>query len=174
MKLGASRIVSLDDVGSPDAARCKAVYAIQRDAELRKHPWSFAVKRAQLPAVADEPLFGPTKAYELPSDYIRLIPPYDRRGWQIEGRKVLTDDPAPLEIRYIARILDTSLFDALFIESLASRLAVVLCEPITQSNSKVEAKKQEYKDAIADARRANAFEKDSDDPPEDDWLLARY
>lgn len=174
IKLGADRIVSLDDAGSPNAAWCKAVYALQRDAELRKHPWSFAVRRAELATVVAGPLFGPVNAFELPADYVRLLPHNAARDWQIEGRQITTDDGAPLEIRYVARITDTSLFDALFVEALACRIAVVLCEPITQSNSKVEAKKSEYRDAIWDARRANAFERVSDELPEDDWILARF
>lgn len=174
IKLGAKRIVSLDDLQVPNAAACKAVYTMQRDSELRRHPWSFAIKRAQLPALSTSPLFGPDNAFELPSDYLRLVVPKEAQDWQIEGRTVTTDEGAPLEIRYIARITDTSLHDSLFNEVLACAMAVVLCEPITQSNSKVAAKKEEYKDAIYEAKKANAFERVSEEMPEDPWLTARY
>jgi hypothetical protein len=44
-----------------------------RKAELRKRHWSFAIKRAALPALADAPTWGFGYAYQLPTDYLRLM-----------------------------------------------------------------------------------------------------
>lgn len=65
-------------------------------------------------------------------------------------------------------------FDALFVEALACRLAVELAEEITQSNTKKADAAQQYRAALAEARRANAIERAYQIPATDDWLLARY
>jgi hypothetical protein len=176
-KLGAERITSLTQ-DSENARECNVAYAAVRDAELRAHPWNFAIKRTQLAYDSTAPAFGFSYAYTLPSDCLRLLPPdvaynYNSHDWQIEGRKILTDDGAPLNIRYIARIEDTTLFDALFVESLACAIAQELCEKITQSNSKGQMIRNDYVMAIRSARKQNAFENISAEPPTDAWITCR-
>jgi hypothetical protein len=177
-KLGASRITSLTE-DSPNARSCNNAYETVRDAELAAHPWSFARRRTSLAADSDTPEFGYEYQYTLPADYLRLLPSNDSHvDWQIESKSdgslvILTDYGAPLEIIYIARVEDPNLFHATFIESLACRLALEMCEEITQSNQKAEKMERQYTLAIREARRANAFERISDELPEDDWLAAR-
>jgi hypothetical protein len=172
-KLGAARITSLTE-DSRNARSCNNAYEAVRDAELRAHTWTFAIKRAQLAADSDAPLFDFDNQYSFPSDCLRILPPNDTfLDWQMEGRKILTDDAAPLEVRYVARITDPNLFDAEFVEAVAAKLAEEICEEITQSNTKKEVAKRDYKDAISRARKTNAFESLSAEPPEDSWIAAR-
>lgn len=176
-KLGAKRITSLTD-DSVNARACNAAYEIVRDAELRAHPWNFAIDREALAADSTEPDWGRANSFQLPSDCLRVLPPYPEDNlndmdWQIEGRKIYTDDSDPLYIRYIARIEDTSLFDALFIEALANKLALELCEELTQSNTKKESLNQDYDKIIAKAKRTNAIENVAAEPPADTWITVR-
>jgi hypothetical protein len=172
-KLGAARITSITE-DSRNARSCNNAYAAVRDAELRAHTWTFAIKRAQLAADATAPLFDYTNQFSFPSDCLRVLSPADANlDWTIEGRKILTDGAAPLDVRYVYRVTDPNLFDAVFIEALAARLADELCEEITQSNSKQASARQSYEDAIARARKTNAFESLSAEPPEDSWIAAR-
>lgn len=176
-KLGAKRITSLSE-DSVNARACNAAYSIVRDAELRKHPWNFAIQRANIAADSTEPDWGRANSFTLPADFIRLLAPYPEDNlndmdWQIEGNKIYTDDTAPLYVRYIARIEDTSLFDSLYIESLACKIALELCEELTQSNQKKEGLREDYKQVIADAKKANAIERVSQMPPEDTWISER-
>lgn len=176
-KLGAERIVSLTQ-DSENARACNLAYSTVRDAELRSHPWNFAVKRAQLAADASAPLFGYQNAFTLPSDCLRLLPPdvwanYNTHDWQIEGRKILTNDSAPLEIRYIYRVTDTTQYDSLFVESLACAMAQELCEQLTQSNSKAQIIRSDYMAAIRQARKQNAFENISAETTTDSWITCR-
>lgn len=176
-KLGAKRIVDFDE-DSVNARECAACFEELRDAELRAHPWAFAAKRAQLAASTDAPAFGPANAFPLPEDFLRLLPVdpeylTNEDDWRIEGRQILTNDSAPLNIRYVYRVEDANEMDALFRESLASRIAYELCEKLTQSNQKKEAAAQDYKRAISEAKRANAIEKIAEEPPEDTWLSVR-
>jgi hypothetical protein len=180
-RVGATRITSLTE-NSVNARAVNAVYAPLRDAELRAHRWSFAIKRAQLAADATAPAFGPAYAYPLPSDFLKLLPPDPNQhlndmDWRIEHHEgascVMTDYAAPLNIRYIHRVTDPNKMDPLFREALAMRMARELCEPLTQSNTKIQLIDVDYRTAIAEARKANAFERPSDEPPEDSWLTVR-
>lgn len=176
-KLGAKRIVSLTE-NSPNARSCNAAYSNSRDAELQAHPWNFAVKRVELAADAVPPIFGKANSYTLPGDFLRLLAPdpgYNcvPRDWQIEGTKILTRDQAPLHLRYVALVTDTTLMVPTFREALACRLASEMCEEITQSNSKKASVNADYKDALREARRINALANPPVTPNEDSWITAR-
>lgn len=175
--LGAARITSLAE-DSSNARNCNLCYEDIRDEELRAHVWNFAKKRATLAADATEPDFDYLYAFPLPTDCLRLLPPA-RRGldWRIENHQgrpaILTNDGNSLEINYIARITDPTVFDPLFVKALAMSMASHMCEDITQSNSKKAEAKMERRDALRDARRTNAMENISEEPAEDPWLTAR-
>lgn len=176
-KLGAARITSLTE-DSPNARAMNACYEAMRDRELRAHRWAFAITRVQLAADSTSPDFGAEYSYTLPSDFLRLLEPddaanYNTLDWRIEGRKILTDFTAPLEVRYVKKMVDPTFFDALFVDVLACRLAIQTCEAITQSNSKKADIKVEYRDTVSEARRANAIEAVSAEPPVDTWDTAR-
>lgn len=171
-KVGASRIVSLGE-DSKNARECAAAYPEVRDAELRAHPWSFAVKRAALPATNEEFEDGST-AFTVPSDFLRLLPGRLDRDLQIEGRRILSRvKEAPLRIRYVARITDATLFDPLFVEALAASVAMEINERMTQSNTKMGILIRQHDRALDKARRANALERPPAKPQTDPWIEAR-
>lgn len=180
-KLGAGRVTSLQDQ-STNARACNSCYEILRDAELRIHPWNFAIQRFLLPASPISPdlgsAFGPQNAFPLPTGALRLLPPDVPRGlstrdWKVESNQVITNDQAPLPVRCVMRITDTTVFDPLFIEVLACKMASEMCEQLTQSNTKKQAAEAGYKAAILEAKRANAFENVPMIAPEDTWITAR-
>lgn len=180
-KLGAKRITSLTQ-DHTNAIEMNTCFDLVRDAELRRYPWSFAIRRASIAADADGPVWGDHLRYTLPNDYLALI--RDDEGgqavdWKIEagaegtGTFILSADASPLEIRYVARVEDPNAYDTLFIESLACKLAMQCCKKITGSNAAAADAKDEYKDAIAEAKRIAAIEKEAQAAPEDDWINAR-
>jgi len=91
----------------------------------------------------------------------------------VEDNMVLTNLSSPLSIRYGASIADPQKWDALFREVLACRLAVELCEDLTQSSTKREFAWEEYKNAIVVARRASAVERLPASIPDDAWIFSR-
>lgn len=176
-KLGATRITAIDE-DSRNARACNATYEGTKQAELRAHVWNFAIKRAELAADSEAPAWGRANAFTLPSDFLRLLPPYpednlNSTDWQIEGKKILTDDDAPIYIRYIYNVTDPNEMDALFLDMLSIKLAYDICEEITQSNTKKASLLEDYKDALSEARRINAIENISAKPPEDEWITVR-
>lgn len=177
-KLGEPSIVSMTENSGP-ARTMNACYEAMRDRELRANLWKFAKRRATLAAHATVPDFTFGYAFPVPNDFLRLIKPA-RIGldWHLEYHEgvlaILTNDGTTLEIRYIAKITDPTLFDPLFIEMLACKMAWQCAEAITQSNSKKMAALDEYREVRREARQANAFEVNIQPQPVDEWLTARW
>lgn len=175
-KLGAQLITSMDE-DTREARTVKACYSILRDRELRAHSWNFSIKRVALAPSATVPAFGFAKAFPLPADCLRILPPALHVDWTVENingvSHILTNEGTVIYLRYVARITDEAAFDELFVDMLACKIAWHCCETITQSNQKKADVMQEYKDARAEARRINAFEQASPQEPEPPWLVAR-
>lgn len=180
-KLGAARITDLAD-DSPEARSVSAAFSSVRDAELRAHPWGFALHRRELAALTDAPAYGYARQFQLPADYLALYEVADMYAWsrhdppvpwQVEGRRILTSLAAPLRIRYIRRVEITIEYDALFVDALAARLAYELCEEITQSSTKRQLADADYARAIREARRVNAIERPPTPLPEGSWIIER-
>lgn len=175
--LGARRIVDLSD-DNKNARACNTAYEPRRDAMLRAHPWRFATTRAQLAADATAPAFGRARAFTLPTDCLRVLPPYPEeawadRDWIEEGGKIYTNDSAPLNVRYVQRVTDPNQMDPLFREALAADLAYHLCEEITQSNTKKAEARDARNDALSEARRTSAITGVAILAPDDTWITAR-
>lgn len=176
-KVGAARISSFDE-GSREASAVKAAYDMVRDAELQRNLWTFSIKRAELAADSAAPAFGRTYQYSLPADYVRKAPldpsmapmPDDLL---FEGRKVLTNDAGPLLIRYVSNDFSDETVDPLFAEALAAKLAVEVCEELTQSGAKREALSSDYLFAITQAKSINSIQAGPRAPEIDEWVYVR-
>lgn len=185
-KLGSARIVDLLD-DSRQARALNAAYEPVRDLVLRTYRWGFALKRALLSASATTPAFGFAYQYVLPSDYLLV----DQVGEQmptvvsdsyvgteivdyaIENGRLLTDKAAPLALRYIARIVDPTVWDAHFAEVLACKLAWELCEELTQSDAKRQLAQGEFRNAVAAAIKVNAILRVPTQFADGHWVMSR-
>lgn len=184
--VGASRLTSPLD-NSKEARACNEQFPLVRDAELRAHVWSFAMKRATLASNAVAPTFGYNYAYTLPVDCVRVwwigdtylgFSMTDYRvspdqPYQIEGRAILSNDIGPLHVRYVATTENPTAFDACFAEAVACRLAMAIVTVLTESTVKKADLREEYKLAIIAAITANAVEKPPVPTPDDTWIMAR-
>jgi hypothetical protein len=179
-KLGAERILLLTDP-SKEARVMNSMFDTVFDAELRRHRWKFAIKRATLPALVATPEWGYAYAYQLPSEFLALVQVNDIyvRGlkqktlWTIESGQILTDLPAPLKVRYIRRVDNFGVLDPLFVEVMACKLAFEACETLTQSGSKKQSAGEEYSFAVSEAVRQDAIENPPDELPWGAWLDSR-
>jgi len=193
-KLGAKRIAALAEA-SVSARAVNLAYPIIRKSELRKYDWNFAITRVQLAADTPAPTWGRSNSYTLPADFLKLTNSYPetfysadnntlsfgsstsatgQSDWVIEaGNKIVTNQTAPLNVRYIADITDTTTWDSIFCEVVSTALAIEVCEEITQSNSKKAALMQEYLQLIGDAKHASSIEIAPADPAPDTYLTCR-
>lgn len=185
-KLGSGRITSLsDDVKA--ARSINSCFEDIRDDELRVNRWQFAMKRVSLAALASAPEFGFNYQYALPADFLRLDMINDEypsavmdnyigaetQEYMVEGNLILTDIQAPLKLRYIARITDPNQWDVNFREMVASRIAMEICEDLTQSDTKKNSAAKDYDRARKVAIRIGAIEKPPATPPDNTWIISR-
>lgn len=193
-RCGSATIQSLAD-NSREARACSVAYDSNRRDELRRHYWKFAMKRVVLAPDSAAPASDFAYQFSLPTDCLRIYFPNDAYlDWSVEGRKILTNtaqspfsaSPVPgtptvttttpaitLNLRYVADITDVTQWDASFYSVMSLALAMDICEVLTNSTSKRQSIKDEYKDAMAEARVADAFESLPQDAPDDGWWLAR-
>lgn len=186
IKLGADTILNLEE-GTDRANKLKLRYPMIRDAELRRRRWRFSLERIQLAADAIGPSYGFARQFTLPARCLRVVQigqshvgldlsdyrATSSSAYSVEGRKVLTNFGAPLPVRFIAQITDTGLFDACFVEALASRIAYEMCERSTQSDSKRQLALADYRIAIREAVTSNALEMPPESVADDTWVAAR-
>jgi hypothetical protein len=173
--LGAARILDITD-DTRNGRACNACYDSLRQSEIRKHRWRFAITRTVLaPLVETDPHEEFSYIFQLPADCLKVLKPENNPDcdWQIEGRKLFTNDGATLPLRYLADITDPNIMDSNFREMLSAKMGEEMCEEITQSNSKIARCKDTYKDARSEAKMSNAFETIPATPEDDSWVLAR-
>lgn len=168
--LGGEPVTSLAD--NTKAARlCARNFEPVRDAVLRAYPWNAAIRRASLAALSEAPAWGYSRQFQLPDGpapepCLRLLAidgeeEFDTR-YKIEGRRVLTDEPAPLDILYIARIADPSQLDPMLHDVIATRLAADLSYSLTASAALGQSLMEIYQAKLAEARATDAQEGSAD------------
>lgn len=158
--IGDDPITSLTE-GSKRANLCNSFYPLSLDAVLRLHPWNFAVKRVSLAPKTQAPAYGYSAAFAMPSDLVRLLEVTDITDYKVEGRDIVADE-SQLDIRYIARIADVTLYDALFVETLQAYMAWKMAYPLTKSNTTAQAMFTTFKALLPWARNIDAQEEPQD------------
>ena len=103
---------------------------------------------------------GSRNVYVLPANYLRHAPQNPKASvyaplggptgnlytdWVLENGYLTSDFPGPILLRFGANIENAVQFDPMFSLGLASRIALQICEPLTQSEAKLQTISQEYK-----------------------------
>lgn len=174
--LGSATIEALSD-NNTRAQFCNAQYANVRDEVLRMHPWNCAVHRASVAASGSDPSFQYSYQYRLPTDpyCLRLLSIYQTDtiyAWRVEGRFILTDRPAPLQIKYIGRVTNPLHFDPLLSNAIAIRMAALGAIPLMQDFKAAAMFEEMFRRALADARFMNAGENSPRKPNQKGWRAA--
>jgi len=157
--LGERAINSLDDQTKVGRIM-NEVYPDKREELLRNHSWNFATARASLAASLTPPVWGFDYSYPLPSDCLRILNVNDVEdiGWRIEGREVVTNIAAPLEIEYTRDITDPTEMDVLFRQVLSTLIARDTAETITGSVEKAEEMERLYRQRLSPAKAVDGQE----------------
>lgn len=129
-----------------------------------------------------------SNVFFVPVGYLRLAPQNPKQGSQsylgqpselpyndyvFEGPYFTSAETAPISLRFVADITDVSQFDDMFCEGLAARLAMELCQPLTQSSEKFQEVLGSYGRTMGEARLVNAIESQSTYPPMDEYIACR-
>ena len=179
-RLGQDRVISIND--DVEAARVmRSLWDFTRDAVLASYPWKFANKRTSLPALAAAPDYGWARQFTVPEECMRLVQVGDDyvfytgllETFQLEGGVIMTDEAAPLRLRYVERVTNVGLWPVLFGRVVALQLAIDACEKLTTSSAKQGALNEAYALAVAQARKQSAIERPPQRVDHSDWLNAR-
>ncbi len=93
--------------------------------------------------------------------------------WVLENGFLLTSDSGPIPYRFGADVTDVTRLDPMFCEGLAARVALEVCEPVTQSTAKLGAIAKIYDEWMSAARMVNAIEQGAEQAPDDDFVTVR-
>lgn len=111
--------------------------------------------------------------YRIPANFIRIAPQDPKfpagirqnvtagmqyNDWEFEAHYLFTADAAPIVMRFVADQADVTTMDDLFCEVWAARMAMELCEPLTQSAGKMQEVSAEYVRYMTDALTIDAIE----------------
>jgi len=163
------------DQAHPHADVLRANFKQVVEAEIRKYDWNCVAARKQLPAMAEAPAFEWAYQYQMPSDClkVRQIVGLEKEQWKVEGRRILTNQPPSLKIRYSRRVNDVAEYDPLFVQVGGAALAIVACEPITGSGTLKESVRADYRAAMEAAYLADSLEGAPDEIEFSGWLGER-
>lgn len=172
-KIGETRVSNIANDSSKKALTINEMWDQVRDALMKSYPWNFAVKRTSLALDGTSPKWEYNNRYLFPVDFLSLLEIRRDPEFEIIGNYIETNEGAPLKIKYIARIEDVGLWDAMFNEAMAAQLAVETVEAITQSNTKKQILIAERDQVISRAYAADAIQEAPQNRAADEWLLSR-
>ncbi len=161
---------------------CARWYDQTRRAVLRKHPWNFAITRSNLAANATAPVFGYANAYDLPSDFIRLVTIGDdyvedlKQKYQLEDNQLLyggDTSTTALPVRYVYDHTAVSQFDSLFVDCLAFELAIKMSRKITGDGEAAKEIKELLKSISPEAYAIDGQERPPQRIQRSKWIARR-
>lgn len=161
-KLGESPIPSIDANGCPAARMCYMHYHPVRREVLCACRWSFAQKSVTISSAAEDESGLHSLPHTLPPDCLRVLA-VNSPNWTLRGRSVFCPQSV-IRLLYIADLEDTEMFEPLFVEALATRLACKLSIPLLSSTTARKALTDEYHHLVLpQAAYVNAVQDRSND-----------
>lgn len=134
------------------------------------------------------PTGGGLNVFRLPTGFMREAPQNPKQGSytpsgapsapaytdiDYEGKYFKTALAGPINFRFAADIEDPNEMDPLFINGFSNRLAFTVCEPLTQSSSKLAGIGGSYNKFMSEARTVNGIETGPVEAPEDSYISLR-
>ncbi len=185
--IGNSRSINSLNEASKEAGECSLHFDACRDAVLSDFDWNFASRRVAL-ADTNSPPPDWQYAYRYPTDCLRItaimVPGVrnpasaDRVHYQVgadssgTGKLIYTDQPQAW-LKYVMRITDVNMFDAIFQEALAWRLAAAINMALTGSADLGNNALNMYYRVILSAGSHSMNESQEPVQPESEFTIAR-
>lgn len=185
--IGNSRSINSLTEASKEAGQCSLHFDSCRDAALADFDWNFATKRLAL-ADTNNPPPDWAYSYQYPTDCLRIteimVPGIRnptaamRINYEVgsdtdgTGKLIYTDQPQAW-LKYVARVTDVNMFDAIFIEALSWRLAAAINMPLTGSADLGNNALTMYRSVILSAGSHSQNESQEPQPPVDEFTAAR-
>ncbi|MDP2876861.1 MAG: hypothetical protein Q8O00_11800 [Holophaga sp.] len=168
--MGEPAINSLDQ-NTERAVTIKAVFDSQLDWLLEQHPWNFAKARVALAPLAEAPLYGFSRAFQLPADFLALIDPETQLAqYRIENNQLLCDADQ-LSINYTRRVSNPEDMPPSFRETLAALIGSKVAKSITGSDDARVKLEGFFKDRLRTAKGLNANSSGQEEPERPDLFI---
>jgi len=178
-------IQNVDTDQSVEAGYVRTFYEPARQEILRQHTWGFAKGFRELVQTANKPNSNfYSFQFKFPNDVLRIVEiersvsnsgpekferAYDHRSGD---PVILTTVESPVAI-VTEDIRSEKLFDPMFADALAYRIAVDIAPLVTSDTSKQELMVQFMQRAIEQAKAVSSEEGEQRDRPEADWIRSR-
>ncbi|KKL69233.1 hypothetical protein LCGC14_2117020 [marine sediment metagenome] len=180
-RVGAARVVSLTD-DSAEAVIANDLFSEVLDDLLRQHAWNFAIRRAKLAQLVDEPTFEFDHAYTMPANWIRTVSVHPNsegagtmfyREEQLDDKRVILTSTDEVYMRYVARVTDPNLWSADFRNAVSMTLARDFAIPLGNSNTLHANFDKLSRGALARARSTDAMGSSPERLPRGSWVTRR-
>jgi hypothetical protein len=173
--LGVPKRVLTADEPSEAATACRERYPNLRDTLIRGYRWNFSTRRVEIAEDATPPVFGYAHRYKTPAGCLKVWMVKDQRDnpWSLEAGYIVTDLPAPIYALISVKVQNPQEFDPVFVEVLSMDLAIALAPKIGGKRANKLDLAQARREAIEEAKFADAGEGEEEEPDEGDWLAAR-
>lgn len=187
-KVGGKRIVLPTENTAANNA-VNAVFDFVRRAELESNTWRFASKRAELSAETTAPAFGFGLSYILPADCLRVteiggagsiwypdplgIEAEQVMPYEIEGRRILTNITAPLQIKYVFDETVVANWSANFSMMVGTRIASQVSFDLSDTAALGDRLEREYYSCLTRAVLSNEIQQPANRRPASTWAAAR-
>lgn len=157
------------------------VYLDIADEVVASHPWNCAVQRIAIgSADASGPAWGFARSFTLPADP-RVLRVWklneDRHGnarFKVIGRKIHTDEGAPLQAEAICRVDDPMNFPPLLAKAVSAAIAEAIAMEMTDSATRRDKMAEWAAKCLDDARFADGQEGSTDDVEASELERSRY
>ena len=172
-RIGAGTISAIDE-DTREARTLLLHYEPTLRSLLRAHEWNFAKKRVVLAQLSTAPVSEYAYQYALPSDFLKVcrINGAFTDEYRLEGSALLSDED-PVTLEYVHAVTDPNLFDAIFTDVLAQKLASEIAYALTENNGLTESVFRIYSDKLREARTMNARDGTPRNIEASTWLDAR-
>lgn len=187
--LAGSKIGADDQLRDPDqdstfGRSIRAVWDPVRKAVLRAGKFNFSLRRFELAAQNPLMIPAPPSAYPyanrfpLPAESLRLVevigPSSIVASYKNEGGAILANTDGPVFVLCVIDIVETALWDDLFAEAFACRLAFQVADRITGDRGRKADCWASYRQAISLAAGVDAKEDPPTEAEDSSWITARF
>jgi hypothetical protein len=170
-RVGGNTIQELNPSGSLESRLCNGLFDFARDGTLRDVDWGFARRQALLAELTDT-ITGYDFVYKYPSDCITAREIYNSAksndddlidfiiSLSSDGlqKVILTDEPTA-ELIYTKKVTNPALFDSMFVDALAYRIAADLAIPLRGDATIQQSFARAYGQAIGSAKATTLNER---------------
>jgi len=175
-KIGEAPLENLIVNQSTASQLCILFYHPSRREVLSLARWTFATKEQRLTSIAgmkEQPGIRNCYSFSLPGDCLRVLNVHTHY-WKLQGKTIYAWEPT-IRLTYLADIENVELFDPLFMDALATKLAEKIEVPLTGSHSLRSALQQEFhKVILPQASATNLYQAYSNDETPLNQILKKH